>query len=1182
MTLNGALSRFVAAALVAGTAVGCTLDPSPPLVSAVTPGWGYNGEDTPVEIQGAHLYPALAITGADDARILGTFGARLERDGVSIALEGVQHIGYDRLSALVPAGIDPGTYDLRVDVPSGLSTTLDDAFEVTDTRADHLALSVSDTAYTVGFWAVVSLALLDPLDVLVPQSMPVVVRAEPASDAGTLDGVYFAEDQLDGQEALADGSGVRGVLEEDGTGILLITAEAETAIRLVVEPAEDAGVASASQVLSWDPGAVDTIEIELPRGNFRTEAGATFDVVLRARDRYGNLITREPVGVFLTDECGHELLYEEVLGEVTVPLTLTVACEVNRIVAFTGDGQGESEAFEVYAGDLVGYEVTVAPTRVIAGDPALVLVEAVDAYGNLVRTHAEEIALSDDVGGLDPELNIGTQSCPGFTDGQQLCFVSLWRAAEAVVVRAEDRGGFRGAGEPVEVVADAPSAVLVEVLATSVAAGETFDVLVQVTDAYANNVAFSPGGSDPVAFDEPAGTIACTWSGAAAPGHRFACTVERAQSSVQVGASVLGLEGVSTDPLTIVNGPIARVDVDPGGGPFTAGTAFSVQFDAYDAYGNAYVVQTDAVLDLEDTAGTFAPGTAVLGPTGSTVVSGVVYGAGANVRIYASQAGARLGASRAFPVSPAALAGFDVSAPPWLAVDTGATIDVTAADAYGNPVGTYTGVVTLEAAGGSCDPVTTSDFEDGFARVAVRCDRPALSETFTAEDTDGLSGASGVVDVVDLGCSDGPEADLTLNGDAEAVECLTAGSEVEVLADTSASVAGGAGVAVRHFDDGAGNTWRTLAADLTLSWTDTGVYDVVALVVDAEACAGLATGTVYIGADDGEPTGPIDVALSATTVDASAGSVVATVSARDCTGDVAANQEILVRADLGTPVGVASGEGLVVTLDSAGAGSFDWMFDSGYAGDATLSVGSWGGGGLGVTTIVATGDSALPEIVSIEPVGTWSDTIDTLTVEFTEAMLSHNMSASHITLTGPSGNVPLAFSLSSDLTTLTVTPTPPVDGAAGAYTLALSPGVRDTAGNQLDGAWSDVASGFTVTVGDVADTLPTITTCDADVSTFTPDGDEGAADEADRVILSPVATAAPSWWWLLVTDEDGERVRSARQPGTDTAVRWDGRADDGRVAAPAEYRLLLRAVDVSGNIGEPCVVTVELAQHVGG
>jgi hypothetical protein len=1167
--------------LFAGGLAGCTLAPTAPSLDAVEPAWGYNGEATDVEISGNSLFPAVVVSGweGDDGRVEGTFQAWLVGNE-DVPLSGVESLSYERLRAEVPSGISPGVYDVKVEVPSGLTTTLPDAFTVTDTRADHLALSVATAAYIVGDYAPVTIRVEDPADQAVAQAMEVEVTATSPSGA---DGVSFYETGLGEQIPSEEGIGVRGWLGNDGTGTFLVTSSHSDDVTLQVVPVADDGVVRGGELyLSWDPGPVDHVDVVLPRADFRTQAGDTFAVTLRLRDELGNLLTSQPADLLLRDECGDWIAADvSIVGEGTVDATLTGACASDVIHAYAFGTEWESEPFEVLPGEMSAYALQAAPNTVVAGiDPLVVLVEAVDAWGNVIHDHVADLRLYDDVGGLDPDRSIGTQSCPGFSEGVQVCTAKLWASSPAAVVRGDDGAGHVGYSGAIEVLPGAPDSVIVSTPATRVEAGEEFEVTVRVVDALGNTVSFDPGGTDPVAFVDDSGTIACTWSGPEEGAQAFTCTIEGAEDDAHVGAAVLGLSAEVPDPVQVTNAALADVEVDPQAATFTAGTAFTLELRGFDTYGNPYVVQSDPVLDLTDGSGSFTPTTALLGTTGTVQVSATVRIAGPAVRIEAEQGGTVLGTSPAITVTAGALDALRVDTPAWVDLDTPGEVVVTAVDTYGNAISGYLGPVTLTARGGGCDTALLTTFTSGAAVARVSCATPTLSEVLEAEDDAGYVGESDLFDVVDLGCADGPDAVLTLDGDADATRCISStATAVDIDVDASGSTAGGSGIVVYHFDDGQEISERTLASSTTMSYSEAGARHVQALVVDSRACATLAEGNIFLAKDDGEAAGPVTVSASAGSV-SSAGSVTVSVAATDCTADVAAGQSLFVRADLGSPTGTSTGAGLSFLLDGTGTASIPWVFDTGYSGTATFSVGTADGGAFGSTTVAVTGDSVLPEVVEMTPSGVDLGDVDAVTIVFDEPMYAANMTSFYLTLSGPSGTSSATYSLSADLTTLTITPSSPVDASTGTWTVGVSRNIRDLAGNRLDGQWSDSQAPFTGSFGDVPNLLPELSSCTVSPATFFPDGDDGAGDESDVVTIVPTATGSPTWWWLEVTAPGGDRVRSLRELGTSASIGWDGRGDDGFIADAGSYALTLSPVDTYGNIGEGCHVTIELGQHV--
>jgi hypothetical protein len=1159
---------------------GCTLGPTPPVVTGAVPSWGYNGETTDINIEGAHFFPTVVV---DDngGRVDDTFQAWLVVDGEDVSLQPVARVGYDQLRAEVPAGLPTGRYDLRVEVPSGLTATAAEAFVVSDTRADHLALSVSTAAYQVGAYAPVTIRLQDPEDIGV--NLPLDVQITATSRTGA-EAVTFYPEGLEDQQLLTDAMGVSGRLGIDGTGVVLLTSEADDDVVLEVTPLDAAStVRGESLVLSWTPGPVANVELGLPRAEgFETRAGDTFALTVTLQDALGNVLTSESPDLVLLDECsgGQWVTPVSVVGGQTeFEVELSVACPVNHIVAYAYATRWESPAFEVLPAEQSGYELAAIPDPAIAGERGFILVEAVDAFGNLVTDHSRAVVLRDDLGGLDPDTGRGTQSCLGFVGGVQTCPVTLWASGPSVVIRAEDAQGHLGEAPPIEVLPANPTTLQLLVGATTVEAGEPFDVTVRLLDPYENSVGFDPGGTDPVLFLDDTGTAACVWRGADTGAQTFECTIEGAVADAHLEARVRGLTGAAVVPLTVTNGPLTVVELDPLATQLVAGVAFTVELRGFDAYGNAYLVQTDPDVDLSDSSGTLSPGAATLEPDGTVQLSAVIYGAGSAVRVYASQGATRLGASRPLNVLPNAQDGFAVLTPPWIEVDEPTQVTLTAVDAYGNAITAYAGPVTLAAEDGSCDPLVVDGFVNGTAAVDATCGTPALAEVLVATDDSGFEGRSDGLDVLDFACADGPVADLVLDGELDSIRCLTAGSSVTVDADASGSAAGGSAIVLHHFTDAETSSDRTAAGTSSFTYTSAGTRYVEALAVDTRACADRVGAYAYVGLDDGEPTGPVTVSTSSSTA-ASTGSVTVTVAATDCTADVAAGQTLLVRADLGTPSGTSTGAGIAVTLDGAGTGTLSWAFDSGHSGSATFYAGSAGGGGVGTASVTLTDDRVLPTIVAVTPSGVELGTVSSVEIVFSEPMLYTSVSTTNITVTGPSGAVVGAFTLSSDLTTVVFTPIVPLVGSAGTYTLGIAQNMRDLAGNQLDGEWSGVRGPASFTFGDVAEAVPELSSCTTGSARFTPDGDDGAGDEADTATLSPTATAAPTWWWLSVYDVDGTRVRSLREDGTATLLTWDGRGDNGLVRDPGWYRLSTAPIDTYGNVGGRCDVAIELGQHV--
>ena len=106
-----------AARFLVGLAVGlcgaCTPDLPVPRLTSMSPDWGYNGEETRVTITGEDLYPRVQVSAGDQFEVDRQYRLWLETDPPT-ELDAVELDSYTSLSAIVPAGLETGLYDLQL------------------------------------------------------------------------------------------------------------------------------------------------------------------------------------------------------------------------------------------------------------------------------------------------------------------------------------------------------------------------------------------------------------------------------------------------------------------------------------------------------------------------------------------------------------------------------------------------------------------------------------------------------------------------------------------------------------------------------------------------------------------------------------------------------------------------------------------------------------------------------------------------------------------------------------------------------------------------------------------------------------------------------------------------------------------------------------------------------------
>ena len=1190
--------------LLLAAGVGCTPEGPKPLLTGVLPDWGYSGADTEVRIEGDRFLPRLEARGAQDISVDDQFTLVLETDPPT-PLRQTDRLSDSLLEALVPAGIPPGRYDLRVTGPSGASDRLAGAFTVTDTQAATIGVSIAAVRYDVREDARVELQLRDLSGADVPAPIDVEVRALAAS--GDPSAVVFRSGLVD-QEALEPGV-IRGSLDSGGGADLYFTSTAvdDVALEIMGLGLND-HISVVSPQLRFEPAAIDDLSIGLPDTPLVVDTPTALDLQLLDAD--GNPTRGELLVATVQETCSPGSSgYTDV---VTIPDQITLTdvvltgatvgggCAENRIRVVGAVGSEvlvvETPPLEVFPADIARYDVLPVSEEVVAGEGVQnVVVRAEDTRGNPIADHVASLTLTDNIGGLDPEDDVGSAACGAFFEGQTVCSVVLERAGSSVTIQVTDDDGITGISRDFSVLAGSPSSIDIELPEADFEAGETFLVRTQARDDFGNPASLDDvGGSAAVLLTDSTGSLGCAarFDGPSNGLTFSSCFVETADPAVTIDAAVpaLGLSATS-DPFLVTNGELAVVDFTLASHALTAGDPLDFQIEATDAFGNPYTVQATSSVLVLDQGGELTSTSVVLDADGAGSGTVTLERATPANRLLARVFGSTLGESDPFSVEAGPHAGFSVDAgSTWVALDDAVDVQVTAVDAYGNPLDDVDTVLDLSSTAGAADPVSAVSMVDGLAEGTLYWDTAVLQDTIEVDDGT-FAGSSDPIDAVDFDCSGPPVADLTVAGDTDLRLCLVAGQTSEVTLSAAGSTAGDASLAAYHLHTGDSPYTRDTSAESTERWDGPGARVVEVVVVDDDGCADLARARVWVGESDGEPVGPVQVVLDDDTLTAgssTAGATTARFAARDCAGDPSSGGMLWVRSDLGTLASgtsalTATGSGLALVLDSNGEGDLAWSVAADtVAGDARVHAGVPGGAAHGMAEAAVSGDARAPIPVEVAPVGATAAVWSTIEVAFSEPMYATSVRATAFSLTDPDG-LPVTITdatLSSDGTRVTVEPALALDGSAGTWTFSVDSTLRDDGGgNFLDGAWSGAPSDLTVELGDVVESAPVVSACTPSASVFRPDGDDGTGPDADQVSFAVTAASTPEWWWLEVRDADGAVVvwqPTAASSATDT-LTWDGRGTDGFVVSAGTYTATVTALDplLADNTACSNVLTVE-------
>lgn len=1176
--------------LVLLTACGSTAPE--PSISSVSPDWGYIGDDTFVRVLGDNFVPAIrASVGRDDAADSGVFKVWLVPDeGESSRLSGVEFRGLGELVATVPAGLAPGVYDVLVETPLGKQALSEDLFTVSDSLAASLAVDVPlDNVILTPITATVS--VLDPAGAPVALDLPVEIvfiddeTGEPANIE------VLSSDEL--TVAVNDGVGVRGTLGEDGVASVTFqgTLPRLTQLQATVSDAQD--VTPATAPIRLENGDQQRVRFILPTepSPFEAVAGERFLVLAQVVDQNDVIVPTVNRTVFAFDSCTAEREeFTFVNGEGSFSfahdlMTGTALCPSMALVV-AGELSGTSESYTVLpaAADHLVVDVEPSPNGFfVAGDSIGVTVSAADRFDN-----------QTDWDGLLDEF---TSTVGDFEDVEcsdskvSLCVASATDAATDIRVLATATIGLVGESQEFTVVAGAPALVSVELPPNVWVAGEPSTVTVSATDEFGNLADAELLDPAHLVWSGSEGTPSCVLEDDSGDGVlEFDCVFTNASTThtlvtdlVRSGAVVSSFE---SDMLEVVNGPIATLELalDVGqDGVVVAGESIEVSAVALDAFGNPYVQQSSPTVRINDSSDTVTPATFQLDADGTATVPIVLTRSGSVELSLRAQGVVESNTETLTVVSGDTVSLGVFVDEPWVWVGEATDVRVESLDTWGNRT-TYTGPASLSS---------ESDLiEDGPLTVSIANGvGPAQPVWLSGSATERLLVTSGdlegtsddIVVVSDCG-GNGPQPEVLFRGRDYGVECLNGVPPTARIQASMAGSTGAAGQSVSAFVlsmPGVGSV-ASFTPDLELFAVESGVYDGLALAVQADTCGAAVEVRAYVGVI-GMPVGPIELVPAANELDIGQTLSVEVVGVEDCAGIPAAGSSLFARTDRGELGGLTgTGRGLSTVLDATGGGRFVLDASSAASGGVT-TLHAWSESRVagGTANVLLLGDDQLPTVWTQTPRGQILDD-QTTTVQFT---FSEPID--------PSTVLPAAFSINrgsqavpidavtmpgSSSVHLEVNAGFPDDGGAS-WRVQIEPTVTDLAGNPLAGAWQGEAlyRGF-------FGSAPTVDpiSCEVDRTVFRPDGDDGVGNAADTVQFDFESATAPAWWVVTVTQaiENStivHRVEYLSPSGPVGDWVWDGRDGGGRILDRGTYTVSIEA-EVEGN-REACQRTVDI-EHV--
>jgi hypothetical protein len=515
-------------------------------------------------------------------------------------------------------------------------------------------------------------------------------------------------------------------------GITLHNASAVTTLT-----AKEGGISGSSGSFTVAPASAASFSVPTPSTQ---TAGSSFELTLTALDAYGNTATgyagskaisfsgpaNSPNGK--TPSYPAAVSFTAGVGTAK-PITLYNASATTTLTAKEGAISGSSASFTVSPASAASFAVPTPSTQT-AGSAFNVTITAKDAYGNTATGY----------GGSMPVAFSGPQTSPGgeapkypasvsFAAGVGTASVTIYDAGSTTLTAQE--GSISGTSGSFTV--NGLSTTSKFLLSTpSPTAGKPFTETITATDTYGNTTT-GYTGNHTLTFSGPAKA-----PNGNSPKYPFSST----SFSAGVGSASITLYKAETTALTVTQSTISGTSADFTVAPAsveefglgtpsaqTAGVAFNLTLTAKDEFGNVVTGYEGSKAVTFKGPGASPAGNAPSYPSSISFAAGVgtasitLYGATASTAIEATQ-GSASDKTGNFAVNAASMSGLSLAAAttsPSAGVADNLTI--TAVDAFGNTVTSYTSNRTLTF-GGAATIGTTHPTVSSSSGVAVNFGTP--------------------------------------------------------------------------------------------------------------------------------------------------------------------------------------------------------------------------------------------------------------------------------------------------------------------------------------------------------------------------------------------------------------------------------------------------------------------------
>ena len=469
-------------------------------------------------------------------------------------------------------------------------------------------------------------------------------------------------------------------------------------------------------------------------------AGIPFAITVTGQDFHNNRVTGFNGTVTIQDLTG--TIFPTTsgafdLGQWTGDVTITQVRTADRITVTNSSGSqtGNSNNFDVVAGNIDHFEIANITSPKTAGVPFTIQITAKDANNATVTGYTGTVNLSDLSGTISPTVT------PNFTNGVWSGNVIITKSFANNQVTASGAGK-SGTSNTFNVQANSLTLFTFNTITSPKTAGQGFSIIIYARDNYGNIVTSFTGT---VNLSDNTGTISPTttpnftsgqWSGN--------ISITKAQTDVEITAT----QGGSTGKSNKFNVQAAALDHFTIGNISTqqSNVPFTISVNAMDQYDNI-ATQFTGKVNISDKSNTITPAESDNFNNGqwSNNVT-ITQSYTSNTITVTRQGGTETGDSNTFDVTSSSVDHFVIESIGTQVAGQSFNIIIQAEDAANNVVTSFTGTATLSDLTSSITPKTTGSFAAGQWSGSVTITKSKTGNTITVT-SGGKAGTSNTFDV---------------------------------------------------------------------------------------------------------------------------------------------------------------------------------------------------------------------------------------------------------------------------------------------------------------------------------------------------------------------------------------------------------------------------------------------------